>query len=128
VSQPKGRILIIDDDDAVRIAHQRVLEAAGYEVRSAEAPFAGLDATRDWTPDLIMLDLMMPAVSGFEAAKVLKKKPSTRDALLVAFSGMITDDELENFRRIGFDEVIAKPVLPADLVQRIERFLARRRG
>lgn len=126
MDQSKGRILIIDDDEAVRGAYQQVLERAGFDVRTAPAAFAGLDETREWSPDLIMLDLMMPTITGFEAAKVFKRKPSTRDALLVAFSGMITQEEEERFRRIGFDEILPKPLLPADLVQRIERFLARR--
>lgn len=126
MNQAKGRILIIDDDEAVRGAYRQVLERAGYDVRTAPAAFAGLDETREWSPDLIMLDLMMPTITGFEAAKVFKRKPSTRDALLVAFSGMITQEEEERFRRIGFDEILPKPLLPADLLQRIERFLARR--
>jgi CheY-like chemotaxis protein len=128
VNHQKGRILIIDDDDAVRRAHREVLERAGFEVRTAAAPFEGLDETREWSPDIIMLDLMMPTITGFEAAKMFKRKPATRDAILVAFSGMITDDELDGFRRIGFDEILPKPMLPADLLQRIERFLASRRA
>ena len=125
-TEVKGRILIIDDNDAVRAAHERILSLAGYEVRAAAAPFEGLEATRDWAPDLILLDLIMPTISGFEAAKVFKAKTATRKAALIAFSGTITDDEAERYRRIGFDGILPKPLSNSELVERIEQLLARR--
>src|SRR3954468_14154877 len=92
--ESKGRVLIIDDDDAVRQAHERLLVKSGYDVRAAAGPYEGLELTRDWPPDVILLDLVMPTISGFEAAKVFKKKAATRNAVLVAFSGMISEDEV----------------------------------
>ena len=124
----KGRILIIDDDPRVRSVHERILERAGYDVRSLPSPYEGLEATRDWTPDLILLDLVMPTVSGFEAVKVFKKKESTKNAILIAFSGLITEDEVDRFRRIGFDEVLPKPVPAEELALRIDEFFRRRQG
>jgi DNA-binding response OmpR family regulator len=59
--------------------------------------------------------------------KVFKKKPSTKDAVLIAFSGMISEDEVDRFRRIGFDEILPKPVRAEDLAARIGGFIARRR-
>ena len=123
----KGRILIVDDDEQVRSGHQRLLERAGYEVRTSQSPFEGLELARDWSPDVVLLDLVMPTVSGFEAVKVFKKKEATKGALLIAFSGMIAEAEVERFRRIGFDEVLPKPVRAEDLAARIGGFLARRR-
>lgn len=127
-TQPKGRVLLIDDDEAVRTAYERFLANAGYDVRVTRSPYEGLEATSDWHPDVILLDLLMPTISGFEAVKVFKKKESTRDAVLVAFSGMISEDEQARFRRIGFDEVLPKPAVPAVLVERIATFLSRRQA
>ena len=124
----KGRILLVDDDDAVRAAYERLLIKADYDVRVARAPYEGLEATTDWTPDVILLDLAMPTITGFEGAKAFRKNVNTRGAILVAFSGMISEDELTRFRRIGFDEVLPKPVAAIALVQRIEGFIARRRA
>ena len=124
---PRLRILIVDDDDQVRSGHQRLLERAGYDVRTARSPFEGLELARDWSPDVVLLDLVMPTVSGFEAVKVFKKKPTTKDALLIAFSGMIAEEEVDRFRRIGFDEILPKPVRAEDLAARIGGFIARRR-
>jgi len=70
---------------------------------------------------------VMPTVSGFEAVKVFKKKEATKGAVLIAFSGMIAEAEVERFRRIGFDEVLPKPVRAEDLAARIGGFIARRR-
>ena len=95
-------------------------------MRASASPFEGLELTRDWVPDIVLLDLVMPTTSGFEAVKVFKKKPRMRNAILVAFSGLITDEEVERFRRIGFDEVLPKPVPANDLAYRIQGFLARR--
>lgn len=119
----RKRILIIDDDQAVRRAHQRLLERAGYEVREASSAFAGLDLAREWPPDLIMLDIAMPTVSGLEALKVLKAKPATKGALIIAFSAFITDDESERYRRIGFDDILPKPIAAPELLSRLAVFL-----
>jgi CheY-like chemotaxis protein len=119
----RKRILIIDDDEAVRKAHHRLLERAGYEVREASSAFAGLDLAREWHPDLIMLDIAMPTVSGLEALKVLKAKPATRDAVIVAFSAFITEDEGDRYRRIGFDDILPKPVAAPELLSRVAQFL-----
>jgi DNA-binding response OmpR family regulator len=125
--EARGRILIIDDDDHVRDAQTQLLERAGYDVRTSRTPYEGLEATRDWFPDVILLDLVMPTVSGFEAVAVFKKKASTKGALLVAFSGLIAEDEVDRFRRIGFHEILPKSVPAASLVSRIEEFRARHR-
>jgi DNA-binding response OmpR family regulator len=122
----KGRILIVDDDEHVRVAHQRLLEKAGYDVRVSRSPFEGLEMVQDWPPDVVLLDLVMPTVSGFEAVKVFRKKPTTKGALLIAFSGMIAEAEVERFRRIGFDEVLPKPVRAEDLAARIGAFIRRK--
>jgi CheY-like chemotaxis protein len=123
---PRPRILVIDDDDAVRAAYERLLGEAGFDVRVARAPYEGLDATADWAPDVILLDLFMPTITGFDGPKLFKKHERTRDAILVAFSGMITEAELPRFRRIGFDEVLPKPVPAIALAQRIDGFLTTR--
>lgn len=125
-ADPKGRVLLIDDDVAVRQGYERLLAKAGYDVRTAPSPYEGLELTADWPPDLILLDLVMPTISGFEAVKVFKRKTNTKDAVLVAFSGMISDDELTRFRRIGFDEVLPKPAAANALVERVQGFLAKR--
>ena len=123
---PKVRILIVDDDNAILMSHQRLLERAGFEVRVAGGPYEGLDDTREWRPDLVLLDLVMPTVSGFEAIRVFKQKPSMQGALIVAFGGLVTDAEAHRFRRIGFDAVLPKPLLPEDVIARIGLLLADR--
>lgn len=124
--EKRSRILIIDDDDAVCTAYQRLLTAANFDVRVARAPYEGLEATTDWPPDVIILDLLMPTISGFDGPKLFKKNPRTRDAILVACSGVISDEEATRFRRIGFDEILPKPVAAFALVQRVRSFLSSR--
>jgi len=126
--EKRSRGLIIDDDEAVRTAYKRLLTEADFDVRVAQAPYEGLEATTDWPPDVIILDLLMPAVSGFDGPKLFKKNARTRGAILVACSGVISDEEVTRFRRIGFDEILPKPVAAFALVQRVRGFLANRAG
>jgi DNA-binding response OmpR family regulator len=116
------RVLIVDDNDAVCLAHRRVLSRAGYDVRVGSTLQEGIDATHDWMPDIILLDLLMPAHNGFEGVKLFREQAATRAALLVAFSGIVTDDERERFRALGFDEILPKPLAVAELVQRLASF------
>src|SRR5207302_11216672 len=90
--------------------------------------YEGMVGEADWTRDLDLLELVMATVSGVEAVKVCKKKESTKDAILIAFSGLITEDVVDRLRRIGFDEVLPKPVPAENLALRIDEFLRRRQG
>ena len=125
------RLLIADDHPLFRGALREAVTGLFREVDIAEAgTFEEVTelAERGGDVDLILLDLAMPTITGFEGAKAFRKAANTRDAILVAFSGMITEDEQARFRRIGFDEVLPKPVAAIALVQRIEGFIARRRA
>ena len=81
-TDPKGRILVIDDDDAVRAAYERLLAHAGYDVRAARSPYEGLENTGDWKPDVILLDLAMPTISGLRERRSSRRSraPATRSS------------------------------------------------
>jgi DNA-binding response OmpR family regulator len=122
------RILIIDDDEQVRDAHRRVVARAGYQARAADSVRAGLDAASEWKPDLILLDLVMPDSRGLQSLETLRAAPATRDAIVVAFSGVIVESDAPGYRAMGFDAIIPKPVDAASLVARIGEVLRAERG
>jgi CheY-like chemotaxis protein len=85
----KTKVLVVDDDDALRLALSQMLDEFGYRVRSAEDGFAALLQIREETPDVIISDLNMPAMSGFEFLSVVRRRfPDIRViAMSAAFSG-----------------------------------------
>jgi two-component system phosphate regulon response regulator PhoB len=74
---PRKRILVVEDDAAIRTMEERVLQAAGYEVRSAGNGSEGLDLARKDPYDLFLLDIMMPGMNGLELARELRKDNAT---------------------------------------------------
>ena len=122
----KHRVLIIDDDALVATATQRVMHRAGYDARVALSALNGLEEARLSSPDVVLLDLNMPTFDGLDTVHVLRTEPSTRDALVVAFSGALADYDTKRLQHMGFDHVLAKPLEPAELLDRVAKLLRAR--
>jgi CheY-like chemotaxis protein len=120
----RGRHILIVDDyaDALDI-WALYLRSLGYEVSTAANGAKGIAEAEQLRPDLIVLDLELPGISGFEAAKRLRRNPSTQDIPLIAVTGYSHQRQLAKARDAGFDEVAVKPVDPDSLVEIIERLL-----
>ena len=116
-------ILIVDDyPDALDI-WTLYLRSLGYRVSTAADGTTALAQAEQLLPDLIVLDLELPGISGFEAARRLRRNPSTHDIPLIAATGYSHQRQLSMAREAGFDEVVVKPVDPNTLVAEIERLL-----
>jgi CheY-like chemotaxis protein len=117
-------ILVVDDyPDALDI-WTLYLRALGYEVSTAVDGAGAIAQAEQSLPDLIVLDLEMPGISGFEAAKRLRRNPATQDIPLIAATGYSHPRQLELARQAGFDQVVVKPVDPDRLVEVIEHHLS----
>lgn len=123
---PKRRVLIIDDDAVVATATQRVMQHAGYDAHVALSALNGLELARHSPPDVVLLDLSMPTFDGLDTVHVLRTEPSTRDAVVVAFTGALAMHDAKRLHRMGFDHVLPKPVEPAELVKRVAKYLRAR--
>jgi two-component system, OmpR family, phosphate regulon response regulator PhoB len=113
------RILVVEDEEAVRELEKFILEQHGYEVMEARDGLEGLTKAEFRKPDLILLDLMMPDVSGGRMFDEMKQHPATADIPIVVVTGkpdahQMFDDE------IGPDNVIMKPFEAASLIKRIQ--------
>ena len=118
-------ILIVDDyPDAIDI-WAIYLRARGYEVSTATDGAGAIAQAERVLPDLIVLDLELPGISGFEAARRLRRNPTTHDIPLIAATGYSHHAQLDLAREAGFDRVMVKPVDPESLVGEIERLLDR---
>jgi CheY-like chemotaxis protein len=123
---PPKRILLVDDyPDALEI-WGLYLRSLGYSVDTAEDGLTAVDHAHRLHPDIIVLDLELPGITGFEAAVRLRAAADTRDIPLIAATGYSHVKQLDQARDCGFDSIVVKPCEPAALVAEIERLLQRR--
>ena len=116
-------ILIVDDyPDAVDI-WALYLRSMGYRVSTASDGAEAIAQAERLLPDLIVLDLELPHVSGFDVAKHLRANPDTHDIPLIAATGYSHRGQLDQARDAGFDHILVKPADPDVLVAEIERLL-----
>jgi DNA-binding response OmpR family regulator len=121
----KPRILVVEDDRTLRTALIFNLEREGYEVRSAVDGEQGLAAARDGRLDLIVLDLMLPAMSGLEVLRTLRAEGIDTPVVILSAKGGEVDRVVG--LKVGADDYIAKPFSRPELLARIETVLRRQR-
>jgi CheY-like chemotaxis protein len=110
----RRRILVVDDNIDAAQTLQMLLELEGHEVRAAHDGIEALAAARDFAPELVLLDLGLPGLSGYEVAERLRSQPGPRPAL-VAVTGFGQEADRRRSRAAGFDRHFAKPVRLEDL-------------
>lgn len=115
-------ILLADDRDETREAYAALLRASGYTALCASNGHEACMLARDLRPDLIVMDLEMPVLSGWDAARILKSDPSTADIPIVALSAVASPEEAHpGHSECGFDDVWTKPFPPDRLMEEAER-------
>ena len=115
----KGTILIVDDTAHVRQLLAAMLKTRGYDVQAAESGAHALKAVRDLSPDLILLDIMMPEMDGYEVCKRLKDDPQTRDIPVIFISALEqTDDKVKAFSA-GAVDYVSKPFQIKEVIARV---------
>ena len=124
----KKKILLVDDDADFTEAVKLLLESRSYEVTAANDGKEGLKKVRTEAPDLIILDVMMPEMDGYQVCAWLKADPAYRQIpilLLTAVGEAITTTSYtkEMGMRIEADDYIPKPVEPVEIVERVEKLL-----
>jgi two-component system response regulator MprA len=122
VSSASRRILVVDDDPMVATTIQRVLRPEGYEVEVALGGSAALELARRRRPDLVVLDLMMPGIDGFEVCRQLRANGNLPILMLTARSG--TADRVRGLDT-GADDYLVKPFAYAELLARVRALLRR---
>jgi len=130
--QKLANILIVDDDPDVREAVKIILETQHYELIFASNGEECLEQVKKNTPDLIILDLLMPKKDGFEVIKELRGHPSYPRIPILVLTAVKKEAagrryELETALRMDVDDYIEKPIQPDDLIDRVKRILARAR-
>ncbi|MFV1982216.1 MAG: PleD family two-component system response regulator [Thiohalomonadales bacterium] len=121
----KKRILVVDDEPALTRMVKLNLERTGdYEVRTENQGTMAIPAAKEFKPDLIFLDVMMPDMSGDEISALLKEDPELCDIKSVFMTAIVSKDETEEMGSdIGGNLFLAKPVKTDELISTIERVL-----
>jgi len=117
------RILVVDDEPDVVALVRSTLTVEGFDVIEAFDGVAALDLAAEERPDLILLDIMMPMMSGYEVCEQLKANPSTQHIPIICLSSAHTMDARNQSMRAGAATLVTKPFLPAELLAQIKRYL-----
>jgi len=123
-SEPGPLILVVDDYQDAREMYAEYLQYSGFRVAEAKNGNEAVTQARALKPDLILMDLSLPGMDGWEATRVLKADEETRHIPIVALTGHALAGASEGARKAGCDSFVTKPCLPDDLVVEVKRMLA----
>jgi two-component system cell cycle response regulator DivK len=120
------RVLLVEDNELNRDVLSRRLQRKGYEVAQAVDGQQGLEAARAEKPDLILMDMSLPGLDGWEATRLLKADPETRGIPVIALTAHAMAGDREKALEAGCDDYDTKPIEWPRLLAKVEAALARR--
>jgi DNA-binding response OmpR family regulator len=119
------KVLVVDDEEDYRVIMLDVLTAAGLEVQSVADGLEGLAALKNYLPDIILVDWMMPKLDGEKFCRAVRQDPRLRNIPIVMLTVKQTADEELEALNFGVDDFIVKPFKPEELLARIRVALCR---
>lgn len=118
-------ILIVEDDDNLANVYEMRLQAEGFKTVRVSNGEEALQAAMQSRPDLILLDVMMPKVSGFDVLDILRSTPETLNAKIIMLTALSQDSDRERAQALGVDDYLVKSqVVIADIVDRVKQHLS----
>jgi len=121
-------VLLAEDNEDNRIVYSTILQHFGYRVMEALNGEEGIAKARTEQPDLILMDISIPVIDGWEATQVLKRDPKTRRIPIIALTAHALASDREKAMEVGCDSYLAKPCEPKTVVSEVERFIGRGDG
>lgn len=123
-SGQKKRILLVEDEMALSAVYRSRLELEGFDVREVHNGEDALSATVEYRPDLILLDAMMPKISGFDVLDILRNTPETANVRIIMLTALSQPKDKERAESLGVDDYLVKSqVVISDVVSRIKYHL-----
>jgi len=122
----KTRILVVEDEPAIRAGLVDVLVFHGYDVESAADGVDGRDKALGGHFDLVVLDIMLPGLSGFDVCNAIRR--ANKDLAIIMLTARVSDDDIVKGLELGADDYVAKPFSIAQLLLRIKAVLRRSKG
>jgi adenylate cyclase len=122
-----GLVLLVDDDEFFRSMTEEILVSNGYQVKAVSDGITALASAEGDPPDLILLDLVLPRMSGMEVLRILKNNPATSEIPVLLITSERREENLLSGFRMGADDVLFKPLSSEELLARTEVALKRKR-
>jgi len=120
----KKKILLVEDDTALAAVYKSRLELEGFEIREVNNGEDALSAAIDFKPDLILLDAMMPKISGFDVLDILRNTPETTNIRVIMLTALSQPKDKERAEALGVDDYLVKSqVVIGDVVERVKHHL-----
>ena len=118
------KVLIVDDEEGFLALLRQALEERGYEVATAvNAIDAGIEISGN-LPSLILMDIKMPGINGFQACVALKKNPKTKDIPIIIISAMADESDISMAKKIGVEDYFVKPIDIEKLISRLKEIIS----
>lgn len=119
--ESKKKILLVEDDQALSAVYRSRLELEGFDIREVNNGEDALSAAVDFHPDLIVLDAMMPKISGFDVLDILRNTPETANIKIVMLTALSQPKDKERAETLGVDDYLVKSqVVIGDVVERVK--------
>ena len=120
----KKKILLVEDDTALAAVYRSRLELEGFEINEVNNGEDALSAAMSYKPDLILLDAMMPKISGFDVLDILRNTPETTNIRVIMLTALSQPKDKERAEQLGVDDYLVKSqVVIGDVVARIKHHL-----
>ncbi len=116
-------ILVVDDEPNIVLSLEFIMQKEGYDVRIAKDGEEALQAIKEKVPDLVLLDIMMPAMSGYEVCQRIRANPEWNDIRIVMLTAKGREVDQEKGMAMGADDYITKPFATRDLMARVKMIL-----
>ena len=119
-------VLVVDDYADAREMYAESLLVSGFRVAEADDGVSAIEQAQALTPDVILMDLSLPGMDGWEATRRLKADPRTSHIPVVALTGHAMVSALEQARLAGCDRIVVKPALPDDVVEEVRQAISKK--
>lgn len=124
MAEAKGKILIIEDDRYISKMYQLKLSLEGYVVQVADNGRLGVDKVKEFMPDIILLDILMPELDGFEVLQIIKSDENTKDIPVLIMSNLGQEDHIQKGMEMGAVGYIVKSQFtPSKVVETIKEII-----
>ncbi len=124
MNEQKKKILLVEDDMALAAVYRSRLEIEGFDVKEVYNGEDALSATIEYKPDLILLDAMMPKISGFDVLDILRNTPETANVRIVMLTALSQPKDKERAESLGVDDYLVKSqVVIGDVIERVRHHL-----